>query len=84
MYEMHQVGSERTHCLRYSLLRARLFGSRPGGGFPTDPADCEPAPQFAFVPVHEGGRVVEVPFGARSEGRGESVAGVSRLNMVPK
>jgi len=50
----------------------RLFGSRPGGGFPTDPTDVGPVPQFVFVPVHEGGRVAEVPFGTRSEGRGES------------
>lgn len=49
-----------------------------------DPTDGGPAPQFVFVPVHEGGRVPEVPFGARSEGRGESITGIPTSNTVPK
>lgn len=65
-----------TDLLRYSRLRARLFGSRPGGGLPR-PATVPPAgPLDQLLPPHEfglpDGPRDGTPFGMRESGNGES------------
>ncbi len=69
--------SNATHCFKYSLLRALLLGSRPGGGFPRAAAEV-PAegPLAQFEPPHDVG-LPEVPtdgapLGRRVSGNGES------------
>ena len=72
-----------TYCFKKSLLRALLFGSRPGGGFPMVPTVAA----LGFTPVHAvplihvcvrlGGPPEAAPLGTepvdiRSGGNGES------------
>lgn len=68
-----------THCLRYSLLRARLFGSRPGGGFPN--AAIALGPPVEVHDAHVGplleGPLEAPPLDILSGGRGESIRNVN-------
>ena len=64
------------NCLRKSRLRALLFGSRPGGGFPR-PVTAPPAGPLAqlMLPHDPGlpdGPSSEFPLGKRLSGSGES------------
>ena len=69
----------RTHCFKYSRLRALLFGSRPGGGLPRRFVPCgpfvrcPPAQVFGLLLGFEGGFPFGWPPDIRSWGKAESM-----------